>query len=88
MVTSVAAEAGSIGYVSMSYVDESVRALSLDAIAPTLANVSSNLYPLRATLFVVGLGEPEGEYRYFIAWIQSQEGQAVVGQRYAPLSRP
>lgn len=88
VIISAGREPGSIGYVSMSYLDASVRAVKINNIDPTLENVYMNTYPLRATLFIAGLNEPQNEYRAFIAWVQSLEGQAVVARRYAPLSRP
>ena len=86
MRLSVARTVNGIGYVSMSYLDETVRALSIDGIDPTLANVTENAYPLRSTLFIVGRREPETNYRAFIAWVQSPAGQAVVARHYAPLN--
>jgi phosphate transport system substrate-binding protein len=88
VVVSAGRDPGGIGYVSMSYLDSSVRALSIDEIAPTLENVYLNTYPLRATLFIAGLNEPQNEYRAFIAWVQSLDGQAIVAHKYAPLSKP
>lgn len=94
VVTSVARQPNSIGYVSMSYVDDSVRALTLDSVEPTLENVSENVYPLRSILYVAGQREPgaedemEAHYRAFIGWVQSLEGQALVGKHYAPLLMP
>jgi len=88
IMESVAKTKGGIGYVSMSYLDDSVKAITIDDIVPTLNNVYDNIYPLRSTIYAVGLEEPEGDYRNFISWIQSQEGQTVVAQHYAPLLRP
>jgi phosphate transport system substrate-binding protein len=88
MVASVSRQPGSIGYVSMSYVDETVRAALVDGVELTPDTVYHNIYPLRSTLYIAGLNEPQDYYLNFIAWIQSQEGQMVVGQRYAPLLRP
>lgn len=88
MMTSAAEISGAIGYVSMSYLDDSVYTLSIDGVLPTPDTVYDNLYPLRSTLFVIGEAEPQGDYYDFIAWIQSPEGQSVVGERYAPLLRP
>ncbi|MFN8372880.1 MAG: phosphate ABC transporter substrate-binding protein [Anaerolineae bacterium] len=84
MVTSVAALRGGIGYVSISYLDDRVRALRLDDVEATQANVANNTYPLRSIIYVVGVEEPVTDYRAFIAWMQSPEGQAVVAQHYAP----
>lgn len=85
MVERVARSPGSIGYVSISYLDDSVRALAVNGIRPTQEHVVENQYPLRSTIFVAGVVEPEGDYRAFIGWVQSPAGQAVVAQRYAPL---
>ncbi len=88
MASSVAQSAGSIGYVSMSYVDKTVQALKIDGVAPSTDTVFQNTYPLRSTLFVVGLAEPEDQYREFVGWIQSPDGQKEVGRHYAPLLSP
>jgi phosphate transport system substrate-binding protein len=88
VVTSVAGLQGGIGYVSMGYLDSSVRVVSIDGVALTLDTVYENTYPLRSTLYFVGLEEPQDDYRVFIGWVQSPEGQAVVARHYAPLLRP
>jgi phosphate transport system substrate-binding protein len=88
MVKSVAAQAGAIGYVSMSYVDSTVKALAIDGVSLSRESVSDNSYPLRSTLIVVGLEEPVTDYRAFIYWLQSQEGQAIIARHYAPLLQP
>jgi phosphate transport system substrate-binding protein len=91
IVQSVARQPNSIGYVSMSYLNESVRALTIDGAAPTLANVAQDIYPLRSILYVAGQREPvatdglEAHYRAFIGWMQSPEGQALIARGYAPL---
>jgi phosphate transport system substrate-binding protein len=76
MVASVARQPDSIGYVSMSYLNdkranERVRALALDGQHEPIAEE--------------GL---EPHYRAFIGWVQSPEGQALVADGYAPLLRP
>ncbi len=86
MLELVARQPGSVGYVSLGWADERVAALAVDAVPPTRETVAANTYPLRTTLFIAGLGEPEGPLRAFIAWAQSPEGQAVVARRHAPLN--
>jgi phosphate transport system substrate-binding protein len=85
MVSSVAQMPNSIGYVSMSYLNESVKVLSIDGIKPTPTSVLDNTYPLRSNLYVIGLTEPQNIYRDFVGWIQTPEGQQIVGMHYAPL---
>jgi phosphate transport system substrate-binding protein len=88
VVTSVAGLPSGIGYVSMAYLDASVHSLMIDGAAPTSDAVYNNTYPLRSTLYFVGLEEPQDDYRVFIGWVQSPAGQAVVARHYAPLLRP
>jgi phosphate transport system substrate-binding protein len=88
MVISISRLGGGIGFVSMSYLNTSVRPVSVNTINPTLENVYDNSYPLRATLFITGMKEPEGAYRAFIGWVQSPEGQTVVARNYAPMLQP
>ncbi len=85
MVEIVARTPGAVGYVSMSYLDSSVRALVIDGIMPSLENVANNTYPLRSIIYIAGYHEPELHYRNFIYWAQTLEGQMVVARRYAPL---
>jgi phosphate transport system substrate-binding protein len=88
MLTSIQQTPASIGYVSISYLNSSVQPLAIDGIQPTLENVINNTYPLRTTLFVVGLQEPETHYRALIGWIQSPQGQTIVARHHAPLLLP
>jgi phosphate transport system substrate-binding protein len=85
MRLSVSRTPGGIGYVSMGYFDSTVRALAVDGSLPVSEQVASYSYPLRSTLFVIGLSEPQTDYRALIAWMQSPVGQTVIGRRYAPL---
>ena len=87
MIELVARTPGAIGYVSQAFVNESaaVHAVSVDGILPTLDHIFDNTYPLRSTIFVVGLEEPQDTDRAFIGWIQSAEGQRIVAQRYSPI---
>jgi phosphate transport system substrate-binding protein len=88
MMTSVAAQPGGIGYVSMSFLDDTVKAIQVDDVPVTQETVYESVYPLRSTLYIIGLAEAAGHYRAFIGWIQSPEGQAAVAELYAPLLRP
>lgn len=92
MVRSVAQQVGAVGYVSLSALNESVRTLPIDGVLPTADSVYDNSYPLRTTIYIVGRAEPQEEdypeMRAFIGWVQSLEGQQIVGQHYAPLLRP
>lgn len=88
MLSSVATLPNSIGYVSMSYLDSTVKAMAIDGVRPTPASVYDNTYPLRSNLYIAGYDEPQNAFRDFIGWIQTPEGQTIVGLHYAPLPIP
>lgn len=86
MVDLVAQTPGGIGYVSVAHMNATVRPMSINGIDPSLENIRNHRYPLRSTIFVIGLGEPQDEYRMFIGWVQSPAGQDVVTRQYVPLN--
>lgn len=89
MLTTVTQTEGGIGYVSFGYLAEpdgaGVRAVPIEGVAVSRETLLDDTYPLRVYVYIAGTREPMGDLRAFIGWVQSPAGQAVVGQRYAPL---
>jgi len=81
LLETVAATPGAVGYTMLGSVN-GVKALSIDGVAPTTASTADESYPLAAPLYFVAPAEPQGELRVFLSWLQSTEGQAVIGERY------
>jgi phosphate transport system substrate-binding protein len=81
----VAENPGALGYVSLAAVDNTVRALAVNGVLPTMESISDNTYPLRSTVFVAGTVPPVGPPLAFIGWMQSLEGQAAFGRLYQPV---
>ncbi len=81
----VTANPGALGYVSLAALDTTVRPLAIDGVMPSLETLNDNTYPLRSTVFVVGIDEPQGAARGFIGWMQSPEGQSALSRLYQPL---
>jgi phosphate transport system substrate-binding protein len=83
----VANDPGAIGYVSMGYLDSSVRTVPLDGIAITPDTVTSRQYAISTPIVFIGLTAPANDaYRAFFAWIQSPDGQAIVRRHYGALA--
>jgi len=76
--TTVASTPNSIGFLSFGYLDQSVKALSLDGVAPTEANVQSGSYGAWRYLNLLTRGEPQGLARAWIDFILSPEGQRIA----------
>lgn len=86
VVEQVARTPGAIGYVSLGHIQDTVRTVAVDSIEPSLPNVTAKVYPLRSTVYFVGIEGTEDNVLAFINWVQGPDGQSIVAQRYAPLS--
>ncbi|MBN1431160.1 MAG: phosphate ABC transporter substrate-binding protein [Methanomicrobiaceae archaeon] len=82
---------GAIGYVSMGYLDNTVKGLDIDVdgtlIEPTIANVISGDYPVARNLNMFTEGEATGLAAEYIAFIMSEEGQKIISDEgYVPVA--
>jgi phosphate transport system substrate-binding protein len=82
IVTEVSQNPNAIGYIGVAYLDDSVKAVSLNAgdgsKYPSSENIISGEYPLARPLFFYTNGEPVGLIKEFIDFVQSEEGQNIV----------
>jgi len=74
-----------IGYISLGSLNDSVRALHIDGVAPTAANIFSGTYPLFRPFYLATQHERDALTQEFLNFVLSAEGQAVVsGRGYVP----
>lgn len=74
---------GAIGYVSIGFVSNDVKALPIwyngqKIVAPTLDNVKTKTYPVSRDLYIITNGSPSGLAGDFIKYILSADGQKIV----------
>lgn len=73
-----------VGYIGVAYLDESVKALNLDAgagsVAPSPENITSGAYPLSRALYFYTNGEPSGLTKEFIDFVMSEKGQNLISE--------
>jgi len=75
-----------IGYIGLGYLNQSVRALTVDGTEATVATALSGAYPVARPLFMFTDGQPKGVVADFIAFVVSKEGQALVREEgFVPL---
>ena len=82
MLTSVTNDPYAIGYVSLGSLNDSVKGLSINGVAPTSENIISGAYVISRPFNIATKGAPEGLALDFISFILSAEGQAVVSRNY------
>ena len=77
MMTSVAGDPNAIGYISLGSLDDTVKAVSIDGVAPTAAAVKDGSYAIARPFNIVTKGELAAPAADFLAFIMSTEGQAM-----------
>ncbi|MDD1681138.1 MAG: phosphate ABC transporter substrate-binding protein [Methanoregula sp.] len=83
VLQTVAQTPGSIGYVSIGFISNDVKALPIwynadRIVLPGLATVKDKSYPVSRELYVITNGQPSGLAGDFIQYILSEEGQKIV----------
>ena len=74
-----------VGYVSMSALTDTVRAVPVEGLLPTPANVRDGAYHLTRHLYLFAPTNPAPEVSRFLDFIHSAEGQAIIGRRHVSL---
>lgn len=78
MISTVAQDKYAIGYISLGALGGSVKALAIDGVQPTTANIESGLYPVLRPFNIVTKDVPSAAAQDFIGFILSADGQRVV----------
>ncbi len=80
---------GAIGYLALSYLDDSVTTLKYEGVEATEENVANGTYPVWAYEHMYTKGEPNGLVKAFLDYMVSEEVQNgdVVELGYIPASK-
>ncbi len=78
MMTGVAGDDYAIGYVSLGSLNDTVKALKIDGVEPTVENIKSDSYKVYRPFNIATKGEVSEAAQDFIDYILSAEGQKIV----------
>lgn len=94
VVELVANTPSAIGYSGMGYNTPAVKALRVSqkagqpAYPPSVETTLNHTYPIARPLFMYTLGEPTGDVKKYLDWVNSEAGQKIVLQSgYVPLPK-
>jgi phosphate transport system substrate-binding protein len=72
-----------IGYLSLGFIDNSIKPLAINGVGCTPKNCRSGAYPIVRPLYFLTKDEPRGIVEEFIRFSRSREGQSIVtGEGY------
>jgi phosphate transport system substrate-binding protein len=67
-----------VGYISLGFVDKTVKALTIDGVTPDEQTVANGSYPISRLLHFFTKGEPTGLAKQYIAYVLSPAVQDEV----------
>lgn len=92
VVELVANTPGAIAYSGMGYATSAVKMLKVKekpestAVLPNEKTAMDKTYPISRSLLMYTLGEPTGEVKNYLDWVQADAGQAILKQNgYVPV---
>ena len=86
MMTNIAGNIYSIGYISLGSLNDSVKALQIEGVTPTTENVKNGSYPVSRPFNIATKGEPTELAKDFIDFILTSDGQAIVSGSYISIN--
>ena len=86
MKVAVSQDANAIGYMSIGFVDGSVKAPTLEGVEPSQDNAKSGAYKVARKLYMNTKGEPQGLTKLFIDYVTSPECTDIIAKAgYIPI---
>lgn len=86
MMTNIAGDLYSIGYISLGSLNQTVKAVEIDGAKASAANVKAGSYKVIRPFYIATKGEASAAAKDFIAFILSAEGQKIVGKSYIAIT--
>lgn len=83
--TLVGTTPNTIGYLSFGFLDDSVKALTIDDVEPTIDNVKNGSYSIFRPLNMLTNGEPSELAQAFLDYILG-DGQTIVAEDYITIT--
>jgi phosphate transport system substrate-binding protein len=82
VITTVAGNTYAIGYISLGSLNDTVKALQIDGVAATVANIKAGTYKLYRPFNIAYKGMLSPVAQDFMDYILSEQGQKIVGDNH------
>lgn len=81
----ISGKENSIGYLSLSYLDDTVKGLKIEGIEATFDTIQNGEYKVARPFYILTMGEESDLVKAFIDFILGDEGQSIVGEKQVPV---
>lgn len=87
MLTTVAGDLYSIGYISLGSLNDTVKAISIDSIAPSIEAIKNDSYKISRPFNIITKANLSETAKDFVDFILSEDGQSIIKDNsYIPIS--
>jgi phosphate transport system substrate-binding protein len=87
LLTVVSTTPNAIGFLSLGFLDSSVKAVAIDNVEPSVANIKNGSYKIFRPFNMLTNGDPSPLAKAFIDYIMGADGQAVVAKDYITITK-
>ncbi|BEP28349.1 phosphate ABC transporter substrate-binding protein [Helicovermis profundi] len=77
----VAKKEYAIGYLSLSYLDNSIQTVKIDGVDPTTDNIVNGTYNISRPFLLLSNGELSKEAKAYLDFVMSDEGQKIISKK-------
>ncbi|MHB9031837.1 MAG: phosphate ABC transporter substrate-binding protein [Anaerolineae bacterium] len=81
ILSTVSSTPDSISFLSLGFVDSSIKVVAIDGVEGTEANAASGKYSSVRPLSFISKGEPTGVAKAFLDWALGPDGQKIVSEQ-------
>lgn len=81
----IASKEAAVGFVSIGYLDETVKAVKVDGIEATEDAVKDSTYMISRPLLVLTKSDSSKDVQEFVKYIVGDEGQKIMSEKYVSI---
>lgn len=86
VMATVATKEAAIGFISLGYMDETVKSVTIDGVEPTVKTVKANEYKISRPLLLVSQPTIKAEAQGVIDFIIGDKGQEIMSEKYISIN--
>ena len=87
VIANISKKENSIGYISLSYLDDTVKGLKVEGVEATVETVQDDEYKVSRPFFMLTMEDESQLIDEFLKFVLSEEGQKIVGEKQVPVKQ-
>ncbi|MTI70737.1 MAG: phosphate ABC transporter substrate-binding protein PstS family protein [Firmicutes bacterium] len=81
----IAKKENAIGYISLAYMNDTVKGIKIEGAEPTVENIMAGDYKVSRPFLMLTKGEVSDVAKGYLDFIMSEEGQSIVAEKLIPV---